>query len=105
MNLFQLSLRLILFFFDAVSLCFSTFSNKRFARPIYFKSVCGVTIEIYIYTEPRIASPVSRIHPRPELLRVEGVRLEWNTFIGIFENLEKKAAKYMQKHENKLKIL
>ena len=36
---------------------------------------------------------------------LEGVRLEWNTFIGIFENLEKKAAKYMQKHENKLKIL
>ncbi len=36
---------------------------------------------------------------------VEGARLEWNTFIGIFENLEKKAAKSMQKHENKLKIL
>ncbi len=38
-------------------------------------------------------------------MRVQGVRLEWNTFIGIFENLEKKAAKSMQKHENKLKIL
>ena len=36
---------------------------------------------------------------------LEGVRLEWNTFIGIFENLEKKAVKSMQKHENKLKIL
>ena len=36
---------------------------------------------------------------------VEGVRLEWNIFIGIFENLEKKNAKSMQKHENKLKIL
>ena len=36
---------------------------------------------------------------------VEGARLEWNTFISIFENLEKKAAKSMQMHENKLNII
>ena len=38
---------------------------------------------------------------------IEGVRLEWMIFIGIFENLEKKNAKYnvMQKRDNNLKIL
>ena len=36
---------------------------------------------------------------------LEGVRLEWNIFIDIFENLEKKNVKSMQKQENKLKIL
>ena len=55
-----------------------------------------------------------RSHPRsaqtgagagPRQLALEAVRLQWNTYIGIFENPEKKVAIFMQKHENKLKIL
>ena len=62
MNIFQLSLQLILLFFDAVSLFFSTFLNKPFARRIYFKSVTWHDSEIYIYMK---RTPVSRIYPYP----------------------------------------
>ena len=61
-----------------------------------------------LHDEHRLGAGPPHVHGDTEtssLGALEAVRLEWNTFIGIFENLEKKAAKSTQNHENKLKIL